>query len=644
VSAGPALGPLEHFTAAYDAQVRASSQFGLEAAMRAEEVANSERIRAAGGTPPAPLNNTEDGVFFGGFTAGLDSGAYTDLLRAENEDDQARIDGLIGERNKQLQSLKKQFPNAGIMDYEEIRQGVFTKALDAERTMQRRSDGALSSIAGFFGGVAGALDPRVNPLNVITAPVGGGFARTMLGRVGLDAAIGAGTTALTEFGGGRETRQLLGLETNTLQDVAFGAVAGGVFSAGGEALGRAAGAVRRRWFADEPGAPAPRPEDVVPPEMLAPEQPTLGDPARVTVRPRTKLDDQLDVIVGPGRSPMASTAIGRARAADDFRFVQASLDDWGGPRPWEVPPAPRTEARALASDIEPVSVRPQIDAAVRSTEINTAMREVDPDAMKIWDRLADEDAAIRTQLAALENRTGDALTEELAPLTQEIARLRQVSQTATRRNAKKYAARIEEMQGKIDARIREVANVTPPEEMELRQALLRNEQTRWDVQPVIQRTAARARQMWEQEGSELYARVNEMVRVGAKALPMKGDAPEGFVAAFIPRDPVRDAFPGMSELDTKPGETIPQKAVRMVDRRTEAADKVVDTFRAAPLKLADEQGIIEVNGVKLNVNDKIKFGEGDDISEVSIKSLLDDIENDNAALQAITSCSIVRPS
>lgn len=645
VSQGGALGPLEHFEASYDAQVRASSQFGLEAAMRAEEVANSERIRAAGGTPPQPLNGQEDGAYFGGFTAGLDSGAYSEYLRAADDEDGARLSRVIGDRDQQLKTMQSKYPNAGILDYEQIRSTTFKKALDAEQKVQRRSSGFMSSVAGFFGSVAGSLDPRTSPLNVLTAPVGGGFGRTLLGRVALDAGVGGATTALTEFGGTRETRQLLGLETNTFQDVAFGAAGGAAFSLAGEGITSAARAAGRRWFKSSPNDPAPAPDAVLPPQDIAAAAP--GEPLRVTVRPRNRLDDELDVIMGPGRSPLATTPQGKARASEDFRYVLNNLEDWSGPRPWEVPPS--TMTRNVPGDSVPVDVRAQIDAGVRSSEINVAMREIDPDTMRVWDKLADEDAGLRAQLDALDGRVSDILAEELAPLTQEISRLRQVSQTATRRNEKKYAARIAAMQDDIAARIeREAGKGASPEEMELRAQLLQNEQQRWDMQPVIQRTAARARQQWEDETSPLYAQISEMVRSGSKTVPDRVGMTLPEEMPVLTRDPIADAIPGLADMDSKPGETIPKKTIRMTDERMKATDETTDAFRTGAkgfLTDAEEVGYMEVNGTRISLDEKFNVGQDDDsVTEMSLRDILKDIEDDNTALQAVTSCSIVRPS
>src|SRR5687767_4837115 len=75
VSAGPRQGFLDSLSNAYDAGVRNSSLFGLEAAFREVEQEQVAAIRRSGGKVRS-LNDAEDGEVLGGFTGGVNSKRY----------------------------------------------------------------------------------------------------------------------------------------------------------------------------------------------------------------------------------------------------------------------------------------------------------------------------------------------------------------------------------------------------------------------------------------------------------------------------------------------------------------------------------------------------------------------------------------
>lgn len=104
--------------------------------------------------------------------------------------------------------------------------------------VQRRA-GTFGTLAGFAGGAAASFEPRANPLNVATLPLGWG--RTIAQRALANTGIGFGSEMLNQYTGVQSWRQEAGLShgfNQALAESALTGVAGGVLGAGLEVTAR----------------------------------------------------------------------------------------------------------------------------------------------------------------------------------------------------------------------------------------------------------------------------------------------------------------------------------------------------------------------------------------------------------------------
>jgi hypothetical protein len=442
----PRAGFLEAFNMAWDVQTKAWSQFGLEYALREQEQEMFQRIRSAGAEPPASLNDYEDkqiapGVNFEGFMAGVNSGAYMDAARlyAGDVPDSQDITGRLAERDKRLEELRKQFPNAGIRTYREMFDDVRTKAQEAERRLSRTPftfGGYLGELAG---GAAGSLAPTTDPLNAATIGVGG-IGRTALTRIATEGGAQAGIETINQFTGVQENRQLMGLEYG-LSQVALQVATTGLGGAMLRGIGEGGSAVARRWFRDAPGDPAPSPESIIAqaPSVARREAPDALPTLRDTTQPLRAPNapepppvagvDYVRLLDGSSREavPWAQSRLGQQRFDQDVRAVAEQLEGIGGRRPAEVQPARAADANTVTE------VRREGETTARSQRPQSG--SPDPYAERVRDKLVQRRASL--------DRTIDAdIAEATARGTEPAAAEAQVRQ--------RYADEVADLDAKIE--------------------------------------------------------------------------------------------------------------------------------------------------------------------------------------------------
>jgi hypothetical protein len=404
----PRAGFLEAFNMAWDVQTKAWSQFGLEYALREQEQEMFQRIRSAGAEPPASLNDYEDkqiapGVNFEGFMAGVNSGAYLDAARlyAGDVPDSQDITGRLAERDKRLEELRNQFPNAGIRTYREMFDDVRAKAQEAERRLSRTPFTFGGYLGEFAGGAAGSLAPTTDPLNAATIGVGG-IGRTALTRIATEGGAQAGIETINQFTGVQENRQLMGLEYG-LSQAALQVATTGLGGAMLRGIGEGGAAVARRWFRDAPGDPAPSPEGIIAqaPSVARREAPDALPTLRDTTQPLRAPNapepppvarvDYVRLLGGSSREavPWAQSRLGQQRFEQDVRAVAEQLEGIGGRRPAEVQPARAADANTVTE------VRREGETTARSQRPQSG--SPDPYAERVRDKLVQRRASLVSQ-------------------------------------------------------------------------------------------------------------------------------------------------------------------------------------------------------------------------------------------------------
>lgn len=409
-SAAPLMGFMDAMDASWQSATKVHSLLAVEQSMRTLEQEQIKKIREAGLRPPKSLDDSEDvGVGpFGG--AQFRQGRYSAAAQSVVDGGGWYTDDLVAERNKEIETLRKERPDLGLMTYEEI----FAKVREQSQDIEKRALGPTTlagTIGGFIGGAAGAMNPVSDPVNAATMFVGGGAGAAE--RIALQGVaqmgVEAGNMALTP----NNENILLDRRPTFGEDMArIGFAAAG--GAGGQALGEAVAMGARRlttgrWFNDVPPPeerivrPEPPPEPIgeVPPPM-APGRPFNDYPDYETFRVAHKLDFE---------ETYGKTRPAELRRALDLDHVATSLDRWDGPRPFEVEP-PRTDvafAREIADGV--AYDRPYQKYIDNLDTVDDVARRIDPDLFRTYDKLAQQRDELR---ASIDRTAGPDTSREAA--------------------------------------------------------------------------------------------------------------------------------------------------------------------------------------------------------------------------------------
>lgn len=400
-SAAPLMGFMDAMDASWQSATKVHSLLAVEQSMRTLEQEQIKKIREAGLRPPKSLDDSEDvGVGpFGG--AQFRQGRYSAAAQSVVDGGGWYTDELVAERNKEIEALRKERPDLGLMTYEDI----FAKVREQSQEIEKRAQGPTTfagTIGGFIGGAAGAMNPVSDPLNAATMFAGGGT--TVVGRIGVQGALNAGVEAGNMAITPNNENILLGRQPTFGEDMArLGFAAAG--GAGGQALGEAVSMGARRlttgrWFNDVPpppepaGRPLPPPDPIgeVPPPMAA-GRPLNDYPDYETYRTAHKLDFE---------ETYGKTRPAELRRALDLDHVSRELDRWDGPAPYEIAP-PRADV-TFTREVEGVTYdRPYQKYIDNLDTVDDIARRVDPDLFRTYDKLAVQRDEIR---AAIERTAG----------------------------------------------------------------------------------------------------------------------------------------------------------------------------------------------------------------------------------------------
>lgn len=593
-SRGPSLTFLDAFEAARDAHMRASSKEGLAYFFSKLDDEQQDRARKAGEDYtslwqqeiPPNIDDTLYGTTSRFKEARTRWNAYRDMAESivEGKDNgwaeyMRSHDDRIREMNAKNPSLKLK---TTIEMFEEVRSS-------AQRAEQRA--GLETTWGGLIGETAGAVvaavDPRTDPFNAATLPVGGG-GRLAVGRIASQAATQGAVEAYNQITGVQRNRELLGLEHgvgNALWQIGGAAAGGAVLQGGGEAIRLGARrAITGRWFEATPTDPAP---PAPPPEPSVRTGPTTSPEFEAAWERAMRPQD---------RSPLHSHAMGGPRADADMAHVTGELRRWDGPAPWEI--APRTDT---VMPTRPGEVEIRLDADRGTESLDQIARRLDPDAFHAYDKLAARREELRQQLKTPEEVAAVADTAAAShEVISQIASMRQQLDSATGKAAKKLQARIAELEATYNEtlRMKVPAQSAAPEtpgsvQSKLQQELLRLERQIVGMSPTIQRAYARAENKWTvyQERREA---IDKMMREGGSII---GPA-QTFAPSKVPPEPTRptprDFVPEAATVKggMKPGETLAQAVLRAGEDMRKPVEEAVASMQTSAAKLADVEKIV----------------------------------------------------
>lgn len=657
-AAGPRLGFLGGMDAAYESQVRAASMYGLEAAFREVEQEQIRALRRAKITPPKSLNDSEDDDLFSGFTGGINSRSYYEAAKFFEDGGTPEMAAYIEAKNRSIRELQEKHPDLRLRTYGDMWDAVKERARKAERLSSDAPTTLGGDIGSFVGAMAGALDPRTDPLNFITTPLAAG--RTAWQRIAVQSGGQGVVEAVNQLTGVQDNRRLLGLDYGLGQAaLQIGATAafGGVFQGAAEGIGYAG----RRWFRSTPRDPAPpapvqREVSPTPPAeryVTLPDEPQIDIPAY-----RPSLMEDFDTFMREVRAePQAPYGPSRAaerRTALDHSAVSRQLEDWDGPAPWALKPSTETRPRTdVDGFVYEAPVQRFMDAQ-RTPEQRA--REIDPEAFSIYDKLADKRDRMRGWLVELDTPRNERAVNAVREMDEQLAQLAAKLERTSPKNRKKVQAAIREVQAQRNETWDTLTTSDTPDMARIRSELMAVDQEMRDMAPVISRAYAAAREEFSGHQMDQGA-LDLMADLETRNFPLREWFPKADVtepeAIRIPEHApltVQDKIP---TLTSRPDVTDPMpptadaadKLSAIIAKEAEQMDEAVEFFRNNIAKLMDGDGEdgtkITINGKVLMLGDEISVpnADGTGARTITVKDYLDEVRKDNDALQSVTSCS-----
>lgn len=641
---GPRVGFLESWSVGYNEQVRAASMYGIEDQMWRMEEENVRALRQAG-VEAVPFLSKES---FGWLTdnlpgpaAGVDT--YLDVARFYEDGGDPSYSTMLQDYDKRIEELRQTYPNLNLKTSREMWDGVKAAAQEYESRAvnDRRTIGG--EVGAFLGGAIGSMNPNTDPLNFITLGFGG-VGKTAAQRIGAQAGAQGLVEGINQITGVQEQRRLLGLEYglgDAVARTAGAAVAGGVL----QGVGEAAAFGFRRWFRSTPTDPAPLPgvterpalpdTSAVPPQAI-PADETLAA-AKLTRSPDTYVDYLHE------RSPLSITRQGKARTMLDLDYVEQRLNDWSGARPWELPPKTDTATTLPRGDF----IAPDLQRVADQSQIDDLARQIDPDTFRQFDALAQRKETYNRWIDEFSDPTNALLTERLAPLDDKIDSLAVRLQEETGKRAAKLRSDIKALEAEKARIVSESTSNVSPDAQRIRADLMRADEKMRDLAPLVSRAYARARNEWAASADDRKA-VVQMIREGRRTLPDVERTEAARIAAgaqaLVDQAPVlREAAMVREKLPADADGVDVARAI--VAEHSKAMDDALETYRSeiATLMSLEKDGEIEIGGVKFNLDKDTVYvpnekGEGGD--QLTIRQLIEQNQNDQFELEAVTSCSL----
>lgn len=655
VSRGKRLGFLEAYDASWHEQFLYASQFGAEYEYRNMEEENLQRIREATGqnnisslsrTVDVPKSREDvargvDPALGRGGQLG-DWKPYSDLLEAFTNG--GTVPPKYAEREKYLEALKKQFPDAGIATYSDMFGALRDKATKA-RMRASRDTSWLGTLGWFTGGVAANIDPRTNPINFLSLPIAGG--ESALARIGIQAVGQGAAETIGQFTGARENMRILGgnpTALDTALDIGGAAIGGAAI----QGIGEAAGWLGRRWFRNTPNDPAPPIPEPAPEAPKAPVETPVKQEATLAKRMEPTLEGERAITRAVRESLGKGPSVERGARADFFH-VRQQLESFAGPLPWEI--APPTSTR-LPADVEGISA-PRLEPKTPGETVDDIARRVDPETFRVYDNLQKRKQEARVLVEHERNLRDVGIAEQLKAQRDEVAKLEARLKDANKRQTKKITEKLGPL--KSDLEQKEAAlRSTDNNAMQIhRQSVMRLDEKMRDLAPAVSRAYERARGKWEVQQQTLKD-VQKMMEDGKTQLEAQpSPVVDKAEAAMLSRPTVADSVPELRSAIAKPvepGKDAVDEVQRVAQEMLKRTDEQLEKFRTDIKKLigekkkgAEGEDVIQLEGYSepIKLDDKIMATLDDDTAqEMTVRELLERLDEDAEVLKAVSTCSV----
>lgn len=614
-SAGPRLGFLGAYEAAYDYQTRTWAMFAVEQAFYEAEAEQLDAVEHATGTRP---------VLPGGKNTGRYP-LYIEMARFFEGGGSPETAERIEQLDAEVLKAREQVPE--LKTYRELWDDLKGRAREASARWGEASTSTGDAIGGFIGEVAGAFDPRYDPANFVSLGFGG-VGKTAVQRIGAQAGAGVGTEAINQVTGVQENRRLLGLGygfDQAVRQVLFAGVAAGAFQGGGELIG----AGLRKFFGKSETPDAPPPAERTTPTQAEPLAPApVVEPPDV-LRP-TKLFNGFDDFMKEVNAPIAASRLGDLRLRQELDATAARLESFDEPAIF----APET-ATALPRSAEGFRVETpwwlEDDAAMTSR----LARQRDPELFRQLDAIERHRQDLRSRMSTTQAVDPSPDSARLAEIDAQIAALRA---GATSKRA------LQRVQREIDRLATERRNVAqrsvtlPDEARNLAEELARLDENELALQPLKKHVESAVRGDLQTRGPPSSGVVAVFARLQASGLGV----PPSVARAATP-----NATPPRNADATPNGETPVETATRNVAESADELDGGDMLLTRVKQALADENpdATIDLGAGPVRLDQSVIIGTafdaaGREVAETqTLRELLREIGDDDAMLAAMKVCA-----
>lgn len=623
---GPTVGYSEGYQTAVDAQMRASSLYGIEYHMHELDWAQTQALLEAGVEEPPQLILSAEGSERGDGSAwtgdisiaqglrrtfGADSGYYEDFIPGRSDgytrtyegDQDPEFQARIMAYDTRIMELRRQYPGLNLRTssdmFGEVRR--LAQAAEMKEATDNRSWGG--ALGGFVGGTMASMHPGTDPFNFYTL-FAGGLGKTAAQRIGSQVVTQGAIETGNQLGGVQEARGQLGLSSGFADGasrVLMTAGGAGVLQGTGELLAAAG----RRVFRNTDADPAP-PADLV------------SQPRAPRRAPEAYRLDSLAAELGfGGNRPMTP------RLAADIADVTSQLARWGGPMPSDM--VPRTNEIDLPGQLTRASGLPGM--RVDEASIARMAREADPQVFARLDKITAARAAITTRLQGATGETIEGLTDEITEIQGALGRARKPERKA-------------ELQAQLEAVTERQRFVN--EDAPLRDQIAKLDRQADTVAPSVARAYERARGSWSAPGSRSDEVADVVQRVKEGLSPRPSLTPAGKPASATPRRMI-DQVPEMARV---PDDVDPLEGLANVLKSdSDVMGKVHEDFLASVGKLLTEDGdgTVRLDGTdrEFKMTDTMFIERADgSVKEISIRDHLTEVRRAGDELEAVSSCSI----
>jgi len=653
---GPRVGFAEGFEQAYESQWRTSSMYGIERAVGDIQQEQMTKLYKAGASQDEISPWTQSGFTVAKapldplsptFGLGRTDPMGMKLAKFYEEGGDEETAQHIADYDSRIESLKKKYPDLGLLNSREIWDSVRTKAQESEQLTANMRTSTSGGVGEFLGGAVSSMDPRTDPFNFYTAAIGGA-GKNAATRIASQAGAQGVIETVNQATGVQEERRLLGLESgfgDAATRVAFAAAGGGVLQGGGEALAATARYAGRRWFRNTPDDPAPPPPidtEIPAGTKMSPEDLAADNKALAFAEGRMSYDKlNMERDYGASRH-------GAARVTADLSATSRVLDAWDGPKPSDM------KAIDLGGYEEFMKMQPRT--------VDEAARIIDPDTFRVYDKLAERKQELRAQIDIYDKTIVDKVspTERASIMTALDDLANKIDDLQAQVDAGGISNRkIRDIQKRIDKLTEEGQDymVRLNDDIEVsgvRNELIATDQKMSSMAEVVSRAYARANNEWR--GSpEQRAAIRKMIRSGQRELPPEF---KEFSSSYKPADDsgafsqkTIDKAPILQQAYKVEGQMRPDAdavdyAKTIVREDMKRMDEVMEKFRAEMGNvLKEEGGEIHIAGTELKLKldgDKIYVpnDNGSGGTYKTVRELLEETREAELDLEATKKCSI----